>query len=195
MADARRIRKGCLLLTAMAVVPLALAIAHAQDAARKNAGDSCADRYQDSYADSWRLSRESWTAACQNHLNPEDILAQSQRIFISACRGRFKSYIDEKRIVDSSVWAYCAQGPGGESRLEAMFGLQPSPSLKAGATSKSGGQEKARKANGGARFYALVLSKGHRYDGTPLDGYILGNATVMGEYHDKAVPPFCRVIF
>lgn len=175
----------CLLLTALAAAPPAWS----------SPQDDCTGRYQDSYADSWSLTRESWTASCEAQLKPDDILAKTQQSFISACRERFKSFVEQKRAADTTIWAFCAQGRGGQSRLEAMFDLPPLSAPNAAPASQPTLPAPAEKARGGDRFYALVRSKGHRYRGTPIDGYLLGNGIFVGEYHDRAVPPYCTLEF
>ncbi|MBI5624603.1 MAG: hypothetical protein HY924_12565 [Elusimicrobia bacterium] len=125
MADARGRRKGGLPLAVLAAACLSLFPAQAQPVPSKAPVEGCADRYQDSYADSWRLTRESWTDACRTPQRPEEILAQAQRAFIGACRERFKPFAAEKRVAEATVSGYCAQGRAGESQLSAMFGLPP----------------------------------------------------------------------
>ncbi|MCX5797648.1 MAG: hypothetical protein NTY77_19330 [Elusimicrobia bacterium] len=177
------------------ILPAILAALAGAPPAWSSPQDDCPARYQDSYADSWRLTRESWNASCADQFKPEDILAKTQQTFISACRERFKSIVEQKRTVDATIWGYCAQGRPGESRLETMFDLPPVPAPAAAPAAQPASPAPAKKGRAAGRFYDLVRTKGHRYRGTPIDGYLYGNGIFVGEYHDKAVPPYCKLEF
>lgn len=90
----------------------------------------CAASYDAAYELDWSIRREDWYAACALGYDKAEALRALQKRSVEQCAQRFTKPAKEKKMGETQVRSFCAQGAAGRVKLEHLV-AEPKPAAPA----------------------------------------------------------------
>lgn len=99
------------------------ALLFAASAAFAALGRDCANAYKPEYEGTWGVTYADWEEGCRQGLEDRDVLRYLLKNSVEVCARRYLKAASGGKIHETTIRAYCAQGPSGRARLSALTGI------------------------------------------------------------------------